>query len=363
MARVPGLLLLSASLVLSLASCSSAPQSSPAPGGASEVQRVRVVCNAAAKAVSFASLGVPEDEKPLDVALTRDYIWVLFAPARVLRLRPAGEGFEASMKLGEVGDVWTSLEVDPVDESIWLASENSLALKHLSPGLRLETVKLDRVEGEGGFWRFRVAPDAIYAVPTCARTGVWRIDRTGKILGTAFPARAGAEDQREEDEPLSLEPSQVRCAGVYLERDAEGRIVAWDGQKSFGVDSQGTWAEIQTPFFFNALPTGASEGSSVVKGVNVGGKHEAWYLDGWVDRLFFWKGRPVFLGAYAAGGRIGSRGDRVLVLPEPGGTTRDLVESCPSGSLLDVATSETRYAGLTERGLVLGELATAADLP
>jgi hypothetical protein len=42
---------------------------------------------------------------------------------------------------------------------------------------------------------------------------------------------------------------------------------------------------------------------------------------------------------------------------------RELIESCYGSSILRVASTTTRYAALTRAGIVLGDFATAPDLP
>ncbi len=96
----------------------------------------------------------------------------------------------------------------------------------------------------------------------------------------------------------------------------------------------------------------------MVQGVDVGGADEQWYVGRDATDVFLWKGRPVFLGPAAAGGLL----SRVFFVPTAGGT-RELVESCYGNLILDVATDGTRYAAITERTVVFGDIASAPDLP
>src|SRR4051812_47287851 len=87
-----------AAVLLLLAACASAPV--PAPGPAPRPFRVppplspaplppkplRLFCGETAKDLPFKSMGVPAEEDPVDVALTPRYVWVLFQPARLLRI-------------------------------------------------------------------------------------------------------------------------------------------------------------------------------------------------------------------------------------------------------------------------------------
>src|SRR5437868_6962384 len=111
-------------LGLSFVSCASAPPPAkplvlPVVPEAAKVQTVDLVCNEKARYVSFDKLSVPVGASPVDVALTRDSIWVLF-PERLVQIgRGGGEQVGVRMQLAPSGEVWAKLAVDPVDESIW----------------------------------------------------------------------------------------------------------------------------------------------------------------------------------------------------------------------------------------------------
>jgi hypothetical protein len=330
-------------LLLLLGSCASnAPPASPAaakPGAPH-------VCYPQASYVSFVSLGVPESERALDLVSTDAYDYVLFAPARLMRLSRLQGQVKVEMVVGDGGERWTALAFDPLDGSIWIATE-TFVLVHVSPSLRRTHVPLQRVAGSGGFVRLVVARDAIYAAPTCADDAIWRVDRSGKILSSAFPT---AHDS---DEPA---PVGQLCARVRLDRDPEGNVVAWDWRQRqlYRVDEQGAWSQVDGGVFA-ALPD-----ARVLKGVGVGSRNEQWYFSG-AAGLFLWKGKPVFLGSPTIRS-LRNGADTVLLVPEAGGT-RELVETCHGAALLRVAATPSRYAALIGSGIVLGDMAMAPDLP
>jgi hypothetical protein len=356
--------LLSMGLAISLASCASAPPgatkaaNSPAPK-ADEPRTVDLLCHQGARAVRFDKVGVPSGERPVDVALNRGSIWVLFNSGRVLQLSRGGERMDVQMHFlsgqGEIG----AIAVDPLDDSVWVVSQASLDLYHFTPDGQMSTVKLKRkVEGSSGFVGLIVARDSIYAQPTCAEIAVWRLDRSGKLLGTAFkvPAKTG-------DEPQVLQadgPVGTACFSMLLERDLQGHILAWDREEkaAYQVDDQGNWTPIESRLFSVLKEQGSGLN---LKGVNVGDSSEQWYFRGAGGNLFFWKGEPVFLGSYTI--KEKTRGnDTVLYLPAESGY-REVIMPCNGFSVRRVVTDTAGYVALTERFLVLGDPATAPDLP
>lgn len=348
--------------LLLLSSCASAPAPSQ-PGSASPApkpSKISLLCGESARMVRFETMGVPADERPTAVAMDSRHIYVLF-PSRLLRIPQGQERFQAEMTIGRGDDLWVSMDIDPVDGSVWISTDR-FVLRRISPEWKNEKIEIQKVSGEGGFEDIRVARDALYASPICAKDAVWRIDRTGKILGSAFPV----PERKVGDDPLNA--SRLGCSNIKLEHDAEGNLVAWDQEegKVFRVDDQGAWTEADPGFFKTVRlhePT--------AKGLDVGSASERWYISGLVDDLFYWKGRPVFLGPIATSsetnlgmgsGPIGIGVDTVLILPEAGGA-RDVIHGCAGAHIFDVATTPERYAAITEKALILGDLATAPDLP
>jgi hypothetical protein len=291
---------------------------------------------------------------PIAVALGKDATYVLFDPARLLRLTRKDGKIQAEMALGPAGERWTALDVDPGDGAVWISTDH-MSLVRVSPEWKTKAVKIQKVEGHGGFRRLLVAADAIYAAPECAETGVWRISQDGKVLGTAFPA-----PPRSADEPLR--PDELNCSPVRLERDAEGRIVAWDPATETlrRADAQGAWTEVDSGFFRTVEDSLPGAQQTVVKGVAVGEKDEQWYLKSRPRDLFWWKGKPVFLGPIttkSAGGL-----ETLLLVPGPD-QVGEVIENCYGSTIRAIASDATRYAAITSNAVVLGDFATAPDLP
>jgi hypothetical protein len=350
-------------VALSFVSCASAPPAAvpptpkPAVPVAEQVRTIDLLCAEGARYVSFDKLSVPGHESPVDVALTRGSIWVLF-PQRLVQIGRGGDHVEVRMQLAPAGDAWAKLAVDPVDESVWVASQSRPVLFKVTPdGQTMRIVKLPKVEGKGGFSGLMVARDAIYAQPTCADAAIWRVDRSGKVLATAFPAPKPADD---EPEVLQAGQPRLKCFFMRLDRDADGQLLAWNlkDRTTWQVDGQGAWTPSASRLFEH-LPGDTS--ALTVRGVAVGEKSEHWYVNNGVGKLFFWKGKPVFLGTRAEREKsVGA--DTVLYLPSDAGI-REALMTCNKAYVREVATDATGYAAITERFLVLGEMAGAPDLP
>jgi hypothetical protein len=350
------------------AGCASAPAaprastaaisaSAGAPAAEPEPVRVSLICQERAAAARFDQLGVPKGEEAVAVALGKDAAYVLFRPARLLRVTRKEGKIEAEMALGKPGETWTAMDVDPLDGSVWLSSDQ-LSLLRISPEWKTRVVKIQKAQGAGGFQRLRVAPDAIYAKPFCAETAVWRIDRDGKVLGTSFPvppSKVGADEPRKLDE--------LGCSVVRLERGADGRILAWDPQQGTlqQADGKGAWtaADPADAGRFKAV-LDASPDQTVVKGVAVGRRDEAWFIKSGPRELFWWKGRPAFLGALTIRNRGGN--DTLLLVPQ-GEKMKEVVENCYGAPIVAITTTPTQYAAITYAAIILGDFATAPDLP
>lgn len=362
--------LLSISLAFSLVSCASAPPTagpasaaktdSPTPK-ALEARTVNLLCHEGARALRFDKAGVPSGERPVDVALNRGSIWVLFNSGRVLQLSRGGERLDVQMHfLPSQGDVG-AIAVDPADDSVWVVSQASLDLYRFTPEGQMSTVKLKRkVEGAGGFAGLILTRESIYAQPTCADSAVWRLDRSGKFLGAAFDAPAKTEGDLPVVRVNVNGPGESPCYSVRLERDAQGHVLAWDRLKraTYQVDGDGNWTPSDSPLFAQLKTQGSGLN---LKGVDVGERSEQWYFTGAGGNLFYWKGQPVFLGSYTI--KEKTRGsDTVLNLPGENGS-REVIMTCRGFPVRRVAADATGYAALTEQFLVLGEMANAPDLP
>jgi hypothetical protein len=359
--------LVSMAFALSLApSCASAPPvAAPAPAAktpspkAPEIRTVNLLCHEGARAIRFDKAGVPSGERSIDVALNRRSIWVLFNSGRVLQLSRGGDRLDVQMHFLPSQAEAGAIAVDPLDDSVWVVSQASLDLYRFTPEGQMSSVKLKRkVVGAGGFSGLILTREAIYAQPTCADSAVWRLDRSGKILGTAFNAPPKTES---EPEVMQFDGAGLAaCYSVRLERDAQGRLLAWDRAKkaTYQVDDAGNWTPSDSPLFTQLKAQGPGLN---LKGVDVGERSEQWYFTGASGNLFYWKGQPVFLGNFTI--KEKSRGnDTVLNLPGENGS-REVIMTCNGFPVHRVATDATGYAALTGQFLVLGEMASAPDLP
>lgn len=358
----PVLLLLSA-----CASSSSAPvpastpgKSSPAVAADPEPERVSLVCHKGSTALRFDEMGIPQGERPKAVALHGDATYVLFEPGRLARITRKDGKAQLEMSLAPPGDTWSAMAVDPTDGSVWVSNDR-FTLIRFDRDWNTQSVKIKRVEGNGGFESLQVTADAIYAEPFCAEDGIWRLDRKGNIVSSTFKV---APPDPSEDRPMSMDELRVRCSPVRMERDTEGRIVVWDyaRQTLHQLDGEGAWIEVP-PTFFATLQAPSAETGSVVKGADIGGSREQWYLKMPARDLFYWKGQPVFFGGFTSESRsMGT--NTVLLLPRDDASGFDeLIESCFGLGILDVATEGSRYAAVTDKVVVFGDFATAPDLP
>jgi hypothetical protein len=353
-------------ILLLLAACATVPVPVPAPaprplpvskpGSPAPLtpKLLELFCSATATDVGFKGLNVPPVEEPVDVAITPRFVWVLFQPARLLRFDRAAGPVHVETRLGPPAEVWTGIDADPVDGSIWVVSQE-FVFHQVSPDLRMTTVPLQRkVRGKSGFARLLAAPDALYAAPICGDYGVWRIDRKGKVLGTAFPVEHRPDEV--------LDPETMPCAYARIERDREGQILVRDkAGKVFRAESSGAWAPIETDLL-RAAPEQAVRATRFGKQGQPG---EYYYAAGYLDALFYWKGRPVFFGPPSSQD-VHLMAAATFLLPDaaagPKGSKR-LPAGCGKEPILDVATDATGYAAITRTHLFFGDFADAPDLP
>lgn len=303
------------------------------------------LCNESTLGLFFSKIGVPESERPIDLALTPDHFWVLFAPARLARVERHSLRPEIRFLVGDAGDRWTALSVDPVDSSLWIAT-HPYGLRRVNPSMQVEDVALPQIRGSGSFRQLAVQPDGIYAVPMLAEHGVWRFDRTGKLLSDAFPAEAS-----EGGEAVARDASNL-ANSPRLEQDAQGNLLAWRWERGrpqvYRADEQGRFSPSQVELL-SQLPTPGS-----LAGLGVGSSEEQWYFPSEIKNLFFWQDQAILLGgATIPAGRMARR--TILLVEGPGGVRPEL-ENCagagPSG-LLAVRADAEGYAGITELALIM----------
>lgn len=259
----------------------------------------RLVCEVPVRKIPLSELGLPEGSRPRDMALTRSTLWILFEPALLVGMARSGDMDEVEMIYGAKGDVWETLSVSPRDGSLWMASSTAPRLWHKPPLGRVRPVRVAQAK-EGGFRDVVARWDGIYLAPSsCNGNSVWRVDPSGKLLGTALP--------------------RADCPPVDLETDWSGRTWAFfpETGETFAVDAGDRW----TP--------------------NGGGSP-------WPERAgpfrgrFFWGTEPVGMG-----------GEEETVLVRGAEAFR---EDCGAGNrLLRVAGDGSGWAALTREWLLLGE--------
>ena len=307
------------------------------------------LCGDAATSASFADFELAKGERPVDVALSDKTVYVLFQPARLVMI-PRGNPKSRREIIQKDGQVWKSLDLDPLDGSAWITSDR-FVLQHVGADGSPTVIPLGHVKGEGGLPQLLAGRDALYATPVCAKDGVWRLGRDGRPLGSAFPVAA------KPDEPQRIDTvSELRCSPVRITRGPDGEIVAHDYERrtSFTVDGQGTWKPFSTSWF-DGLPPGG-----VIAGVSDQEEGDTFYSSGHVGRLFFWRGSPVFLGPRTTDAHGVSA--RLVFFPEKD-RLRRLVATCGGEQILEVVTHGTAYAAITQTRVLFGEMAAAPELP
>lgn len=310
-------------IVLLLAGCAAAPPPGPAPApvetpappplvpaGPPPLPQGRLVCEVPVRKILLADLGMPEGSRPRDVALTRGTIWVLFEPNVLVGLpRRASSGGveeEGETVYGMPGDVWETLAVSPRDGTIWIASASAGKLWRKPPLGRVRPVRVAQVK-EGGFRDLLAGWDSVHVVPTsCGPASIWRVDASGKVLGTSLPQTGN-------------------CPAVDLETDWSGRSWALlpESGAAFRLDAGGRWVPADLP-----VPGPWPERAGTFRG--------------W----FFWGTEPVGLGG---------DGETLLIRRSADGV-QPFREDCGAGNrLLHVVGDARGWVALTRDWLLLGE--------
>ncbi|HEX2252160.1 MAG TPA: hypothetical protein VHQ65_02705 [Thermoanaerobaculia bacterium] len=312
------------------------------------VAAARPLCGEGTRFVSWAEMGLPADAMPLDLALDRDSVWVVFDPPLLARLprragAETGEGAgvraEVLVVAPEEGEVWTAVDVDPVDGALWLARGDGDELLRVDPATgALRRLSLAGFGGGGGLVDVRAGRQGLAVSPYCSEHGLWTVARSGEPLGTAFPAG-------ESDPHADLRDPRFGCPRVFLDRLPESEVVAfalsdrrlhrWRG----AAGGAGAWAAGE--------PVALDEEAA-----------------GSVSALFHHDGTPVLLGAAATG-----PGDRPLGTwihrldpgsSRGGGAARAMLERCDSRVLVAAEGDGAGLAALTPGGLLLVPAADSA---
>jgi hypothetical protein len=316
------------------------------------IPRSRLLCTVQeARRISFVDLGVPAGSRPVDLALAKDRIRILFEPALLVGLPRAaqdqgpvavaeyGAVEEIEMIPGPRPDVWRSVAADPLDGTLWLASPSGLWRRR--PGRRPEMVaitdgsqippdpparkparKASKASRKpppsgppvpvppGGFLAAVAGRGAVWVAPACGDHAVWKLDSQGRRLATALPVPA--------------EP----CAAADLQRDWSGDILA--------LSPAGGGAVLRLAFDGSWQPAG--DAFTVPVPPREEGPLRAW---------FFWGAEPLALGGPADDPRLYRRVD---------GKVTAFHEDCGAGNaLVRVAGDSRGWAALTHEWLLVGE--------
>jgi hypothetical protein len=303
-----------------------APAPIPAPPQAPTAPAIplsRLICAVQeARRISFADLGLPAGSRPLDLALGKGKVWILFEPSLLVGIPRTAEAREpaAIAEYGQVEeeidmvpgprpDAWRSLAIDPWDGTLWLASPSGLWRRRA--GRRPEPVAV--AGAPRGFSGVAAGRNALWVAPTCAANAVWKLDSKGKVLAIALPA-----------------PSSGGCAVAWLQRDWSGALLALrpgaggEGEL-FRLAFDGSWkpaGEIPLP------PT----------------------LHSW----FFWGTEPLSLGS-------APDDPEPLLYRRIDGRVAAFHEDCGPGNALVRVDGDARgWAALTREWLLIGEHAAGS---
>lgn len=334
-------------LALLLAACAGAPAPAPDPAPAAEIQPAPVaaapepppppapppiprsnrICGVqVGRTVELAELGLPEGSRPVDVALGRDTVWLLFEPALLVGLpRQATEHAPvaipefgaveemADLIHGPAGAAWSALTVD-WDGTLWIVSATRPGLWRKPPGRRPEAVRLTATPAmrQGGFRDVLAGRGSVWTAPACADSAVWRLAPSGKLLGTALDGAPGS------------------CPVASFERDWSGAV--WALRPDVGALFQlGPGQAWQPAGAATAPPAPPPSGSEAI------------------DSWFFWGAEPF--GLAGDGTEEGT-----FLYRNVEGRVEALREDCGAGNaLVGVAGDERGWVVLTRQWLRVAE--------
>lgn len=331
-------------LFLMLGGCAAPAPERPQPRAAAGplFQSQPFLCHPDVRRTSWAALQVPAALRPVDVALAGDKVHLLFDPPFVLTLPRQGDGQPRIIKpAGEFA--WSALDVDPVDGSLWVASNNAYQLVHLDPQGTARAIPLIGVSGEGGLREVRLGRDFLYAVPVCADDAVWIFERTGRLVGSAFPAPEKLADVQTD---RTINPSYA-CTRVYMGRRGDGEVLALrpDDVRLYRANGK-SWEEAGGPY--GLTPPGRYAPPGDMEKLRLG---EAEYLRDVVSGLFFYNGKPALLGSalFDTEKRLGTLFYRV-----EGQTLEPVPEACGGEAVIAVDSDRDGFVAITDRGLIVG---------
>jgi hypothetical protein len=331
---------------------------------------INLLCQETVRKIPFEGIGIPRYSQILDIALTPDRVWLLVSPTHLVELWRDPADMKFRTVTGREDAAWGALDVDPLDGSLWIVSSVRLELIHIVPDGTSRVVKIQRLEGQGGFRDVLVDESGIWVVPTCAENALWKIDRTGKVLQQEF-RRAGTEPLtlRESFTPEESQGSITGCIPVSLARDSAGRIALFDGaSRSFYRREEEDWRpflELPEPAR-EALPSG---------GVRVdlpGTDQETWApASGWsgdAPAFFFAGDTPFFQPSVLAD--LKTKGRRVYYIryerSEPAGVSTAFERCSDLDSFVrvgTVASDPSGYVAAFGTSLLLGSFPDQSQEP
>ncbi len=238
------------------------------------------------------------------------------------------------MIVGAPGESWRAIDEDPSDGALWIASEENVSLIRLASNGERSKVDGPRVTGRGGFSEIRLHADSIFATPTGADDLVWRLSRSGQLLGRSFPRPADEETRRLETH------GPWEASRVILARAPSGAVVALETLtgRLFRADAEGLFTATGERF-----PIRSDGSTRTVKGEAVGSAREIWYVAETLSDLFFIGSTSVVLGPGASG--TGSGGTMLFRLA--GSTVESALESCARGGIRKVVSDGRGFAAFT----------------
>lgn len=278
---------------------------------------------------------MPVTSVPVDAALGNGTVTVLFEPSRVVVFSIEAADRRVTMIVGDPSDTWRAIDRDPVDGSLWIASDQTVSLVRIGPDGQRSLVKGPAVSGQGGFTGIRLDREALYATPTSAADLVWRLSRDGRVLGRSFTKASADEDA------VHLGSTTRNRSAITLGRDPRGQVLALERMtgKLFRADPEGQFVPTGAQF-----PTASDSSHRTVQGESVGSSNEVWYVGGGASDLFFIGDSPATLGPSATG--VHAWGEIVFRLTSET-TVASGLETCAAGGLREVVSDGTTFVALT----------------
>jgi len=323
------------------------PSTVPVVEREAPVEDAALLCNSSARVTSWKSLEVPENFRPVDVALTPDRVWVLLAPPALVSVPREGDVGQPKYFIPKGAADWSAIDTDPADGSLWIASSNAYRLAHVLADGTQQQIDLKRVQGEGGLRQLRAGRDRIYAVPVCANEALWIFNREGVLVDDAFKA---PERMADVDTTRTVNLSYA-CPTVFMARGEAGDVLALNPEdvKLYRAGEGKKWDVVGGPY--DLQPPGRYTDMTKVRTLELEGGGQVSYLPDLVSRLFLRGGSPMLLGT-GVFDLSNFRG--TLIYRVEGNALTPVVEVCGRQMLIDVESDGKGYAAITGGELIVG---------